>query len=96
MSGTVQWQFGQVVEAFLDLVEARNECKLTNPPSREAVKSDLCKLYNKRFVPFLHMLGIEAPCMPSFTGDLTPGVPPVSLLCMTCRERESHLLRPLT
>jgi len=44
------------------------------------MKSALFKLYNKRFVPFLQMLGIVAPCVPLPAGDPSPAVPPVSLL----------------
>jgi hypothetical protein len=48
------------MEAFVELVERRNsDYKMIDQPSRADIASDLCKLYRKRFVPFLHMLGIE-------------------------------------
>ena len=46
--------------AFVELVERRNnDFKMIDQPSRADIARDLCKLYRKRFVPFLHMLGIE-------------------------------------
>ncbi len=58
--GGVLWKIHGVLDILVDLIEKRNAAqKLPNMPTREQILTDIDKLYCKRFLPFLHMLGIK-------------------------------------
>lgn len=54
------WYIGDVLETLVDMIERRNAAhgSSTASPSRLRIWRDLLKVYRKRFVPFLALLGV--------------------------------------